>query len=346
MWRLSGSSQRTAPGGRARARECRARELPAAQALQRSLIQLSIREVERREFTNSYGSGLIILSHAVQEPLAAPLAQAFIPDATPLERRISLVRGVGPYKEGRLRSEGYNNLAELVRHERYGKDALRVWTALAKREIPTLSEAGAKDVELLALFDQWEAAIVDIETVGLWQVLPVFLIGYARRRPDGWEIRQFFARGFEEEAAVLAAVSEELAEQSVCVTYNGKAFDEPFVRARLGLHGLPPVRFDLHVDLLHACRRSYGDALPNCRLGTVARHLFGMEREDDVPGRDVPDLYYQFVRDGAEEFVEPILWHNALDLVALATLTDATFEALAASAHCESSPFSESENVG
>lgn len=293
------------------------------------MCSMPLLEVERSEFANTYGSGLLIRSHFPRET-ASPtlLPSAFVPDTRALEQRISLVRGVGPYTEERLRHEGYNHLAELVHHERFGKEALRVWTALAKGDIPVLSDAGAKDVELLAMFGAEDAAVVDIETVGLWQVLPVFLIGFATVIPGGWEIRQFFARGFEEEAALLYEVSEELASKRVCVTYNGKAFDEPFVRARLNLHGFSSVRFDLHVDLLHACRRAYGETLPNCRLSTVAAHVFGIDRNDDVPGSEVPDLYYQFVRDGAQEFVEPILHHNAMDILALARLTESAMSAL------------------
>lgn len=287
--------------------------------------------VEREEFSNTYGTGLRLRVGVAEKAPYLPLPHDFVPNATSLERRLSLVRGVGPHTEQRLRREGYDTLAQLVRHERYGPDALRVWQALARRSTSDLVEAGAKDVELLPLFSLEEAAVVDIETVGLWRVLPVFLIGYGTRVGDRWEIRQFFARGFEEEAAVLYEVARELADKRVCVTYNGKAFDEPFVQERLRLHGLETIRFHLHVDLMHACRRAFRHHWPDCKLGTVGSRLFGVYRHDDPPGYMVPDLYYRYIRDADEKAVGPILRHNALDILVLAWLLDAAWAALSPS---------------
>lgn len=282
-------------------------------------------EVGREEFVNAWGRGLCIRWRALRSHPAPPRLQ---PDAgRALDERLDLVRGVGPKTAERLRREGYRRLAELSRHPRYGREATRLWAALAQRDVSRLLAAGARDVELLGMFGRDEVAVVDIETAGLWQVLPLFLVGCAFRSDSGWEVRQYFARSFDEEAAVLHEVSRELAGRSVCVTYNGKAFDEPFVRARLALHGLPPVRFRLHVDMLHACRRWYGSLLPDCRLATVGAHLFALEREDDIPGAAVPDTYYQYVRDGDDALVAPLLRHNALDLYALACLTELAWAA-------------------
>ena len=165
--------------------------------------------------------------------------------------------------------------------------------------------------------------VVDIETAGLARVLPVFLIGVAHAVGEAWEVRQYFARSFEEEAAILRQVADEIGEISVCVSYNGKAFDEPFVKARFHLYGLRPLSFLLHVDLLHACRRRFARAFPDCRLTTMARGLLGVERGDDVDGALVPDLYYRYIRDGDEAAIAPIIEHNAADLHALAWLLDA-----------------------
>jgi len=286
-----------------------------------------MREVSREEFRNPFGSGLCITYRAPRE---APRPLGLVP-ITPLEERLELARGVGPKVRESLAAQGFRTLAQLARHPRYGASAGRAFTALAKRDIPALIGAGARDVELARLFPRSEYAVIDIETAGLWQVLPLFLVGVALDTGDGWETRQFFARSFEEEGAVLHQAVEEIGGRTVCITYNGKAFDEPFVRARMSTWGVRPLKFRLHVDLLHSCRKAFGGALPDCRLGTVARHTLGMTRDDDVPGSAVPDLYYQFVRDGNIEIMEPILRHNALDLAALCRLLDAEALGLAAS---------------
>lgn len=275
-------------------------------------------EAERREFANEYGRGLLLVRRVEAGP-GRPLFPRFVP----LDERLDLVRGVGPVRSARLGAEGFRTVAELARHPKYGREATRLFTQIARVETRSLLLAGARDYELAALFPPGDAAVVDIETVGLARALPLFLIGVAMRTQGGWEIRQYLARSFEEEAAVLRQASLEALERPVCVSYNGKAFDEPYVRSRLVLHGLERLAFRLHVDLLHACRRRFRRELPDCRLTTVAEHFFGWVREDDVPGEAVPDLYFRYVRDGDEGAIRPVLEHNAADLKALAWLYDA-----------------------
>lgn len=243
----------------------------------------------------------------------------------PLEERIDWVRGIGPKTKAKLREEGYQTLVDVARHPKFGRDATRVWQALAKKETRSLLAAGARDVELLTLFSRDELVVVDIETVGLAQVLPIFLIGIAYYSDDQLILRQFLAPGFENEAAVLHQAAAELESFRVCISYNGKAFDEPFVRARLRLHGAPPVTFKLHVDLLHACRRRYADVLPNFRLSTVATRLFCLDRSKDISGADAGDLYFRYLRDGDETMITPVVEHNAGDLESLAYILEEFF---------------------
>lgn len=265
-------------------------------------------EWEREEFANERGKGLLIRSRIEGAPPGA-----FDPPV-PLDERLDLVRGVGRATAERLRREGYRSLVDLAHHPRYGKEAAKAMAALASRDVRTLSRMGAKDVEMIPLFKVEDAAVVDIETAGLARVLPLFLVGVALRGRDGWEIRQYLARDFSEEAALLRQVELDLGGLAVCVSYNGKAFDEPFVRDRFRLHGLAGLRFRLHVDLLHGCRRLLRGRLGDFRLLTVEAHLFGVVREDDVEGHEVPDLYYRYVQEREEAAILPVLRHNALDL--------------------------------
>lgn len=278
--------------------------------------------VTREVFTNPYGEALRICRRFPQGPLGSLAIRS-----TPLHQRLDLVRGVGPHTRARLEAMGYTTLAELAHHPRFGKGATRIWTALARRDARTLLGAGARDVDLIPLFRREEMVVVDIETTGLARVLPVFLIGVAHAKRGHWEVRQYLARSFQEEAAILRQVAEDIQDGCVCVSYNGKAFDEPFVKARFHLYGLKPLSFRLHVDLLHACRRMFPAEFPNFKLTTMAHGLLGIEREGDVPGSEAPDLYYRYIRDGDEEAIEQVVEHNAADLHALAWLFDAFYAA-------------------
>ena len=273
--------------------------------------------VIREEFQNDMGGALVLTRRIPEGPRGLHALEE-----EPLEKRLEFVKGVGPQMRGRLNASGYQTLLDLARHPRFGKGATRVWAALAKRDARALLSAGARDIELMPLFRREETVVVDIETTGLAQSLPVFLIGVAYGARDCWEVRQYLARGFEEEAAILRQVALEMQGRKACVSYNGKAFDEPFVKARFRFHGLSPLVFTLHVDLLHTCRRRFGAMYPNCRLTTMAEGLLGLVRHHDVSGEEVPDLYYRFVRDGDEEAIAPVIEHNAADLKALAWLLD------------------------
>jgi uncharacterized protein len=59
----------------------------------------------------------------------------------------------------------------------------------------------------------------------------------------------------------------------------------------------------------------------SCRLVHLEDALLGVRREDDVPGWEIPQRYFDFVRGGNAAAVEPVLLHNRLDLMSLAALT-------------------------
>ncbi len=160
---------------------------------------------------------------------------------------------------------------------------------------------------------------LDLETGGL-ATSPVFLAGLMHWNGQDFVVRQYFARHYGEEAALLAAVADEAARFDSLVTFNGKSYDAPFLRGRALVHGvaLPlPVR---HLDLLHPARRRWRAVLPNCRLQTLERHVCRRHRSGDVPGSDIPDLYHAFVRHGDPWPLVPVFHHNMLDVITMAEL--------------------------
>src|SRR5690606_30241938 len=158
--------------------------------------------------------------------------------------------------------QGFRGLVDLLTHPKLAVDARRVLDDIEQRNVQSLLSRGARDIDLIPLFRRQDAVLVDIETTGFSRTLPLFMIGIALPRGAGWQIRQLLARGLEDEAAVLAEALDEIKGRAVCVSYNGKAFDEPFVQARLRMFRLGRVVFELHVDLMHACRRLFRDVCP------------------------------------------------------------------------------------
>ena len=159
----------------------------------------------------------------------------------------------------------------------------------------------------------------DLETTGLTST-PLFLIGAMSWEGDRLVVRQFFARDYSEEAAVISLFLEWAASKRLLVSFNGKTFDLPYVRARAAANGVPFALAMPHFDLLHVARRIWRYALPNCRLQTLEVHVCGRVRHGDIPSWDIPDAYHAYVRtSNAAEMVE-VLCHNLSDLVTLADL--------------------------
>ncbi len=161
---------------------------------------------------------------------------------------------------------------------------------------------------------------LDLETTGL-SAFPLFLGGVLSAGPGGRpEVRQYLARDYSEERAVVSLLLAETAAAAALVTYNGRSFDVPYLRARAAACGVP-FALDLpHRDLLHECRRAYRDRLPDCRLATVEARILGVPRVADLPGREVPAAYHAFVRTGDPRDLARVMEHNRRDLEALAAL--------------------------
>ena len=164
-----------------------------------------------------------------------------------------------------------------------------------------------------------DVIFMDLESTGLAGT-PLFLIGTMTWEGAGLVVRQFFARDYSEEAAVISHFLRAARGKKLLVSFNGKAFDVPYIRVRAAATGLP-FRLDAdHLDLLHVCRRTWRDALPDCRLQTLESRVCGRVRHSDIPGSEIPEAYHQYVRTGnAVEMLE-VLEHNRQDLLTLAEL--------------------------
>ncbi len=165
-----------------------------------------------------------------------------------------------------------------------------------------------------------KSVFLDIETTGLCRT-PLFLVGLLLYRGDDLLLRQLFARDYSEEKPLLEYLLDLLAEFEVLVTFNGKAFDLPYIRDRCSFN-LLPFRLEFHhLDLLHEYRRRWRRILPDCRLLTLESRICARYRTGDIPGGDIPTAYHDFVRTGDARQIKEILHHNALDLLTMSELT-------------------------
>jgi uncharacterized protein len=167
-------------------------------------------------------------------------------------------------------------------------------------------------------------AFLDTETSGLsgGTGTYAFLVGIARFVDGQLVLRQFFMRDPSEEAAMLEAVAQFLAPAEALVTFNGKAFDVPLLTTRYRLHRIPiPYQDYAHLDLLPLARRLWRDRLESRALKYLEQHILGMTRtSEEVPGYEIPWLYFDYLKSGDARQLAGVFYHNAMDVVAMAAL--------------------------
>jgi uncharacterized protein YprB with RNaseH-like and TPR domain len=178
----------------------------------------------------------------------------------------------------------------------------------------------SKQPELEFAFEPERMVLLDIETAGLSANTYVFLIGMMFLEGNDFVVEQAFARDYEEEAGVLHHVHDTLSRFETVVTYNGASFDLPFIRTRMAVHRIAPLRPLGSVDLLHTARRVFKDILPNRRLVTVEQHLRRKTREGDIPGRLIPQAWHDYVQSGDGRAMEAVLYHNRMDIFTMAVI--------------------------
>jgi uncharacterized protein len=180
--------------------------------------------------------------------------------------------------------------------------------------------AGADALKGLNIED---GLFLDTETTGLaggTGTFP-FLIGLGWFEADNFITCQLFARDFSEEPAMLACLSELASRRIFLVTFNGKAYDLNLLASRFILNRSRDLLSGmLHFDLLHPSRRIYSHRLENVRLVTLEVSVLGVRRGLDIPGHEIPQRYFDWLRRRDGRLMADVFRHNRLDIISMASL--------------------------
>ncbi|MCX7981593.1 MAG: ribonuclease H-like domain-containing protein [Syntrophales bacterium] len=168
-----------------------------------------------------------------------------------------------------------------------------------------------------------DGIFLDTETTGLvggTGTLP-FLIGLGWFEKNGFSLYQIFLRDYDEERAALHYIMEFLREKKFLITFNGKAFDVNLLNTRFILNRLPPLLENMpHADLLYPARRIFKHRLNDRSLSTLEQVVLGLTREGDVPGYEIPHLYFAWLKRRDARIIARVFEHNRLDVLSLVTL--------------------------
>lgn len=172
---------------------------------------------------------------------------------------------------------------------------------------------------------------LDTETTGLagGTGTYAFLVGLAQCANGNFRVDQHFMRHYGEERSLLEPVAERLAEAGLLITFNGKAFDLPLLETRFQL-----ARFRLrldhlaHLDLLYPARQLWRLRLGSVRLIELERRVLAVERDGDVPGELIPQIYFDYLRRSDPLPLVDVFRHNRYDLRALAAVLERLLQAV------------------
>ncbi|MCS7143333.1 MAG: ribonuclease H-like domain-containing protein [Aigarchaeota archaeon] len=154
-------------------------------------------------------------------------------------------------------------------------------------------------------------AILDIETTSLdADTGYVICIGLMTLNED--KTKTFFAPSPASEKSVITSFLRTLEKCHVYLTWNGSAFDVPFLTARALKYSIDfsPLYRRRHVDLAEVARRTL--KLSSYSMWNVCRYL-GIEQGPSTLNSDIPRLYLGYIR-GNRRFRAEIVRHCLDDL--------------------------------
>jgi hypothetical protein len=245
-------------------------------------------------------------------------------DDAPRTRRLDALRGRSaregrePLPEIRLRLDlaGWSQRDELLWARRIELPGQ------APRVLPGSLLEGTPEAD--AASDPEELLFFDLETTGLsgGAGTLAFLLGTAWCEGPHLEIEQLFLADYPGEPAFLEAIRERFADRRLFVSFNGRTFDSHILRARFTQNHVP---FDIgpQLDLLHVSRRLWRSITGTCTLKALEEQILGVAREVDIPGEEIPLVYFSWLATGAPGLLPVVFEHNLVDVTSLPRLYDA-----------------------
>lgn len=168
-------------------------------------------------------------------------------------------------------------------------------------------------------YSMMDVAYFDIETTGFDREEDSLILISLGRFVDSnnFSIKQYFAESLEDEKDVLISFEADLKKYSKWCSYNGIAFDEPFIKRRMEKHNICFESPKHHIDLYRHIRPYYKQlGMQRCNLKSVEKHI-GIQREDKIDGGISVDLYKEFLVTAEQALKETIMLHNYEDVLNL-----------------------------
>ena len=246
---------------------------------------------------------------------------------------LELLYGIRDRKAQKIIESGIRDLKGALKHEKLGKEAAEILSALEldvhaiKEVLSSRFSASHRLFFLLcSFFTPEELLFVDIETKSLFFETSIIEIGAGYFEGRKFTVKQFTCLTDAAEFEILEEFGKLLPGKKAFVTFNGRTFDIPFIDGRISYYGgisTPADLMELHnFDLLHFSRSCYKEEFDSFRLKSMEAQVLGKEREGDIDGAEVQLYFENFVSSQDPKYLEPIVYHNREDILAMVELME------------------------
>ena len=173
--------------------------------------------------------------------------------------------------------------------------------------------------EIFSKYEMSTIAYLDIEATGFdmeYDRIVLISLGYYLNE-DEFKIIQYFAENPYEEESLLKELKKAMGNFQRWCSYNGTAFDEPFIIKKMNRFNLGFRMPSEHIDLFRIIRPFHKQlGIKGCSLKSVEQFI-GIERQDEINGARSVEIYNEYLVEHDEKLKEILMLHNYEDVLNL-----------------------------
>lgn len=167
------------------------------------------------------------------------------------------------------------------------------------------------------------ALFLDTETTGLSGGVGTvaFLVGLGWIKDGVFHVRQILMKDYASEGMLIEEMAKASEGFAYTISFNGRTFDLPLIETRCTMNRrrTPYAKMEC-VDLLSPARRLWRRRLGSVRLANLEEKILGHGREDDLPGSEAPQRFFEYLKTGDFSLLEEVIDHNRQDILSMGAL--------------------------